>query len=119
MSHKEISADMRGCIDECNSCRDICTESVAHCLSLGGKHAKSDHIQMLQDCAELCAASAAFMLRGSELHGDVCGVCASACEACATSCGAFGEDDLMARCAEECRRCARSCQRMAAITSTA
>ena len=119
MSHKDVSADMRSCIDECNSCRDICIESISHCLSLGGKHAKADHIQTLIDCADLCAASAAFMLRGSERHGDVCGVCADACEACATSCDELADDEMMARCAEECRRCAGSCQRMAGTASTA
>lgn len=119
MSHKEMSAEMRSCVDECNSCHDICTESIAHCLSLGGEHAKADHIRTLTDCAELCATSSEFMLRGSDLHGDVCGVCADACEACASTCAALSEDDTMARCAEECRRCVESCRKMAGATHPA
>ena len=119
MSHLESSAEMRSCIDKCNSCRDICLESVSHCLSLGGNHAEVDHIRTLTDCAALCGTSSAFMLRGSDLHAEVCGVCAEACEACAASCDSLADDHMMARCAEECRRCADSCKRMADMTSTA
>jgi len=117
MSHEEVSPAMRSCIDECNSCRDLCTESIAHCLSLGGKHSEATHIETLIDCADLCASASRFMLRGSALHNEVCGVCGEACEACAASCGELSADDLMARCAEACRRCAQSCQRMGHATA--
>lgn len=108
-----ISEEMRRCIDECQSCREVCLETVSHCLKLGGKHAESGHITTLLDCAGICTTSAEFMLRGSEQHGAVCGVCAEVCDRCAASCEAIGEDEMMARCAEECRRCAESCRKMA------
>lgn len=113
MAHAEINPEMRRCIDECGSCHDICSESISHCLALGSKHSDPEHIRALIDCADLCAASADFMLRGSELHADVCGVCADACDRCAESCDELSDDDLMRRCAEECRRCAESCREMA------
>ena len=119
MSHTDILPAMRSCIDECNSCRDICTESMAHCLSLGGKHASADHIRTLVDWAELCATSSAFMLRSSDFQRDVCRVCPDACEGCAASCTTLGDDDVIGRCAEACRRCAESCHRMAGMTSIA
>jgi hypothetical protein len=113
MAHEHTTAEMRRCIDECSSCHDICLECVTHCLSLGGKHADASHIRTLLDCADICATSADFMLRGSEMHASVCGVCAEACERCAESCGRMPDDDMMRRCAEECRRCAESCRQMA------
>ncbi len=109
---------MRDCIAECSSCHEICTETITHCLALGGDHAEVDHISPLIDCAALCRESAEFMLRGSRLHHNVCGVCAEACDRCAVSCEAMPEDDLMRRCAEECRRCADSCRRMAAAETS-
>lgn len=111
----QISTEMRECIDNCTNCHNICMETVAHCLQMGGKHAEASHIRTLLDCAEICATSANFMLRGSDLHAQVCGVCADACERCAESCEQMGSDDeMMRRCAEVCRRCAESCRMMAA-----
>jgi hypothetical protein len=106
---------MRDCIENCTNCHTICMETFAHCLQMGGSHAEADHIRTLLDCAEICATSANFMLRGSDLHPQVCGVCAAACERCAESCERLASgDELMLRCAEMCRRCAESCRQMAA-----
>ena len=104
--------DMQHCIQMCTECHRVCLETVAHCLRMGGEHAQADHIRLLMDCAEICQTSANFMVRGSELHGRTCGVCAEVCERCAQDCDRFG-DDFMKRCAETCRRCAESCRRMA------
>lgn len=114
MTH-QMSTEMRDCISNCTECHTICVETVNHCLEMGGKHAEASHIRELLDCAQVCATSADFMLRGSDLHANVCGVCAEACERCAESCERLAEEDeLMLRCAEICRRCAESCRQMAA-----
>lgn len=111
---EHVSRDMQECIENCSDCHDVCMETVAHCLERGGPHAAPDHIGALLDCAQACDASRDFMLRGSELHSAVCGVCADACEHCAESCEAIGADDeVMRNCAEVCRRCAESCRSMA------
>lgn len=115
MSH-QISDEMRRCIATCAECHQICTETAVHCLEMGGKHADPHHIHMLLDCAQICATSADFMLRGSELHPRTCGVCAEACERCADDCERMaGDDELMRRCAQTCRACADSCRAMAAM----
>ena len=109
------SREMQECIDNCLNCHAICVQTAAHCLEMGGKHAAPEHIRLLQDCAQICATSADFMLRGSDLHRRTCGVCAEACRACAEDCERMaGNDELMRRCAEICRKCADSCERMAA-----
>ena len=109
------SPKMQECIQECQTCSQVCLENVAHCLEKGGRHAEPGHIRLLLDCAEICQTSANFMIRGSELHGRTCGVCAAVCEACAQSCESFTDDAEMQRCAEECRRCAQSCREMAGM----
>jgi hypothetical protein len=108
--HKE---NMQACIDECVECHRVCTETVNHCLTKGGRHAEAAHIRLLLDCAEICSTSADFMLRGSEQHRSTCATCAEVCQRCAESCEALEDDDMMRRCAETCRRCAESCRAMA------
>lgn len=117
MAH--ISEEMKNCINECLTCHSVCLETISHCLEMGGEHASPAHIALLQDCAQICITSADFMLRGSELHGQTCGVCAATCDACADSCESLAEgNDFMQRCAEVCRRCAESCRQMASGIST-
>jgi len=108
-----ISSEMQQCIDECLGCYSICVQTAQHCLEMGGKHAEASHIQLLNDCAEICRTNAAFMLRGSEFHTRTCAVCAEVCRACEKECRSMGNDELMQRCADACRRCAESCARMA------
>jgi hypothetical protein len=107
------NANMQQCIQNCLDCHRICLETVAHCLQQGGKHADPAHIRLLLDCAEICQTSANFMIRGSNLHGRTCAVCAEICDKCADDCDQFGNDSLMKSCAEACRRCAESCRQMA------
>lgn len=109
------TSKMQACIQECTNCSQVCLENVQHCLEKGGKHAEPQHIRLLLDCAEICQTSANIMIRGSDLHGQVCGVCADACRACARSCEAFADDAEMQRCAETCHRCEQSCREMAGM----
>src|SRR4051794_22817748 len=117
MSHV-IADESRRCVDECSSCEDVCNETMNHCLSLGGAHAAAHHITALLDCALLCGIASSFMMRGSALDSQACGLCADACERCAQSCDSVGGDDyLMRRCGEDCRRCAELCRAMSQSTS--
>ncbi len=116
LTAEHISAEMRECIERCSDCHDACLETVTHCLERGGEHAAADHIRALLDCAQACDAARDFMLRGSDLHRAICGVCADACDRCADSCEAIArDDDVMRNCAEICRRCAKSCRSMAGM----
>jgi hypothetical protein len=103
---------MQSCIEECLNCHRVCVETTAHCLKKGGKHAAPEHIRTMLDCVQICATSADFMLRGSDLHIHTCAACAAVCEVCAKSCEQMADDDVMKRCVETCRRCAESCREM-------
>lgn len=107
--------EVQECIQSCTSCHQICLQTISYCLEKGSEHASPAHIRMLEDCAEICSVSANFMMRGSDLHPTICGVCAEACLACAASCEQLGSDDeTMKACADVCRECAESCRKMAA-----
>lgn len=116
MAHT-MNAEMERCIQNCSDCHRSCEATGAYCTQMGGKHAQPDHLRLLRDCAQICVTSADFMLRGSELHPRVCGVCAETCQRCAESCEQFGGDTQMQECAQVCRRCAESCRQMAGMTT--
>ena len=57
------------------------------------------------------------MLRGSDLHGHTCAICAEVCRAFAEDCERLGQNDpQMQQCAHVCRRCAESCEQMVKAT---
>src|SRR5512140_1314185 len=107
----ELSAPMRECIEDCQDCHNICTETLHYCLDKGGEHANPNHLSLMLDCVEICQISANFMLRGSSLHSRTCSVCAQVCEMCAEDCSKFGGDEMMQECAEVCRNCSDSCRK--------
>lgn len=108
------SEPMEQCIQACTECHHICLETVSYCLDQGGPHAGAAHVRLLLDCAQICQTSADFMIRGSTLHNQTCGVCADVCTRCAESCERFDGDAEMQTCAKTCRQCTASCQQMAA-----
>jgi hypothetical protein len=71
---QQMSAEMRECIQNCLDCHRICTETVTHCLMMGGEHAAAEHIGLMLDCAQICQTSADFMLRMSHFHHQTCAV---------------------------------------------
>lgn len=114
-SHSMSNGEMQQCINECLNCHSICLNDAATmCLEMGGPHVAAPHLRVMLDCAEICQTSANFMLRGSALHAQTCGVCAQVCAACAASCEQVGG---MERCVEACRRCEASCRQMAQMAA--
>ena len=105
---------LRECADECGRCADVCTETVTHCLELGGRYAEALHVNLLLDCVAICRASATFLRHGTPRHRLTCYVAAEVCRACAEDCERIGRGDRqMLACAEACRRCAVLCEEMA------
>lgn len=110
----QVMSESRECIERCLSCHRVCTETITHCLKMGGEHAAADHIGLLRDCAAICELSAKFMMHGSQFHHKTCATCAEVCDACAKECDRLARGDRkMQECAEMCRRCAESCRQMA------
>ncbi len=106
--------NMSKCVQLCRDCHAMCTQTITHCLKLGGRHATPDHIRLLVDCAQMCATSADYMLRESPFHDQLCRLCSDLCTLCAKDCEQVaGGDQMVKQCIEMCRRCAESCDRMA------
>jgi hypothetical protein len=55
---------MQECIENCSRCHNVCLETLNYSIGLGGRYNESVHLRLLMDCAEICATSANFMLRG-------------------------------------------------------
>jgi hypothetical protein len=104
---------MEECTENCTRCHRICLEAVARHFRGEGRNVDGEDVRLLLDCAEICRTSADFMIRGSEMHGHVCGTCAVICEACARKCEKMRADPHLAACAEACDTCAKSCREMA------
>jgi hypothetical protein len=89
----------------------MCFETaMTQCLKMGGEHVEPEHFRLMLNCAALCRVAAEFVMTQSEFHERLCDLCASVCEACATSCREIGGMDL---CARACEACAESCASMA------
>jgi hypothetical protein len=108
MQH-DMTAPMRACADACDACRRQCSMLIAHGLESGGELASAPHIQVVMDCAMLCAATADFLVRGSVRHRALCRLCADVCRACEASCRGMPTGSTVARCAELCHACAEAC----------
>ena len=107
--------EMQRCIQLCRDCHTICTQTIAHCLKLGGRHAAPDHIRLFVDCAQMCATAADYMVRESPFHDRICRVCSDLCKQCGKDCEQVaGDDKMVKQCIDMCRKCADSCERMAA-----
>jgi len=105
------SDEVREGIQDSIDCYQTCTETTLRCLTMGGKHAESKHINLLMDCAKICNINADFMLRNSTYYPQTCGICADICDECGDDCDKF-EEDFMKECASTCRRCAEACREM-------
>lgn len=109
-----MDEEMKKCIQHCRDCHAMCTQTIAHCLRLGGRHATPDHIRLMLDCAQMCATSADYMVRESPFHDRICRLCSELCKECAKDCQEVaGDDQMVKECLEMCRKCAASCERMA------
>jgi hypothetical protein len=106
--------EMKKCIQLCRECHAMCTQTISHCLKLGGRHAAPDHIRLMEDCAQMCATAADYMLRESPFHDRICRLCSELCKQCGKDCEQVaGDDQMVKQCLEMCRKCAGSCERMA------
>ena len=112
-THGDISDEMLVCIQNCQDCYRACLQTLAYCMDQGGRHAQPQLLRLLMDCADICATSAAFMLRRSDLHAHTCAACAEVCRRCGDACEAISDDLRMRALADTCRHCAESCAAMA------
>ncbi len=110
---KKQNSPTSACEENCIECFRVCNETIRSCLEKGGKHANSDHINMLIDCARICQTSADFLSRSSDSHRVTCEACKKICEKCAEDCRKMSDKEMI-YCAEMCEKCVKSCEKMLA-----
>jgi hypothetical protein len=109
------SAELRGCIEDCERCHRVCLQmAMTYCLEQGGRHVEAPYLPLMVTCADVCRTTADAMLSRVALYEHVCGVCARICEECGASCA---ELDDMQHCVDVCQQCARSCRLIAATVA--
>ncbi len=108
-------SSMKDCVDICYDCSTRCLQLIPYCLKQGEEHAEASHILLLQNCAEICRASANLMISNSSFAAALCKLCSDICNQCADDCEKF-DDEEMKKCALMCRQCANSCQSMSKMS---
>jgi|DewCreStandDraft_2_1066082.scaffolds.fasta_scaffold11861_4 hypothetical protein len=94
-------------------CEAICEHMVSVLLGYPDIHARAIQIQLLRDCALICATTAAYLARGSMLVKSVTSLCAYICEVCGKECAKF-PDEASQRCSRICLNCAQECRALSA-----
>jgi hypothetical protein len=107
MAHRKFAT----CIEACNQCANACDHCATACLKEKDPRPMARCIALDVDCAEMCRIAAAFMARGGEFAGIICGTCADICQACGEECARHDMPHCQ-ECAEACRLCAAECRSM-------
>lgn len=105
-----------GAINTTQDCETICVQTIQYCLEMGGAHVEKEHMQLLQDCADICETTAKLHSRRSAQHQSVTSACADICDLCAAACEQFIGDPQMKACANQCHLCAIVCRQSLAGT---
>jgi hypothetical protein len=103
--------EMQQAAQDCMNCHAVCLQTAKQCQQAGGKHAEAAHIQMLQDCAELCQVTAHMLQHSSPIAPVVCGATAQVTERCAFECEQMGDTN----CVNACRNASSSVGQIAKI----
>ena len=100
-------------------CETMCVQTVQYCMIMGGAHTEPSHMQLLQDCADICETAARIVSRGSPRHRELATACANVCDLCAAACEKFIGDPHMKACANQCYLCASACRQLVSTTAGA
>lgn len=93
-------------------CETTCEHMITMILGYPDITSRASQIQLLRDCAHICATTAAFLARLSGFSRTLAHVCAMICEMCGCECAKF-PDQASQHCAQVCLHCARECRAFA------
>jgi hypothetical protein len=110
MEHRETNRYQVEALLNAQECAQACDRCAAACLEEADVAALKNCIALDLDCAEICKALVGSLSRNSIFHGELAGVCADICDACAEECARHAHMAHCLECAEACRRCAESCR---------
>ncbi len=100
-------------IQDLLNCQQVCSQTAETDRQSSGSHAGESHVQMLQDCAELCLTTAHFLQHGSALAGYLCQTCAQVTTIFANEFDEMGDTDV----ANVCRNVAWSTNQLSKMVA--
>ena len=71
-----MSAMKADCINACKDAKDICEESIYHCIFKGGRFAEADLVGVLMDSHDIAEAHERYLLRNSPFSSQLGRICA-------------------------------------------
>lgn len=102
-------ANLAACIAAADTCQATLREFARSGARAGpGTPAQREMWRLMLDCAELCAATAAFARTGSVFLPQLAESCCDLCDHCAQACELAGPSAAIDACADACRACAKA-----------
>lgn len=93
-------------------CEAMCEHMVTYVACQRDVVRRTRQLQLLRDCADICALTAKYIARDSMFAKHTAELCACICDACARECAKF-PDAQSQHCAQVCQHCARECMEFA------
>jgi hypothetical protein len=102
-------------LDGINACVAAAISSkhcAAECLQADDVTILAACIQLNDDCVAICLLTMNALVSNSAFIKDICGLCATICEACAIECEKYVHMAHCTACALQCRQCALQCSKI-------
>lgn len=115
-----FAREVQEATDDCLECHRVCLHTFSHLLTLetDAEIAEPDQLNLLLDCADICATCADFLLRASAFQTRIADLCCEICRRSQQLCELpGGADPIVRECAAVCARCANSCRRLLATAA--
>src|SRR5262249_45828686 len=106
---QSLTAQQRGCIAACITCRDACQAAVGYCLQTRGDREDAPHVKLLRECAARCDEAVQALRSGPGSGGAMAAARDAAARCMKELIDRFSGDQTMEACIEACRQCAASC----------
>lgn len=93
-------------------CQNVCEHMVTAMLGMPDVQSRRMQIQLLHDCARICATLAGYLASNSPFARSTASLCARICQLCGNECARF-PDQMSQMCSQICFACAQECQAFA------
>jgi hypothetical protein len=107
-----LHRDLAHLVTTIQDCEMVCEDMTTYVMRRSDFRSRIRQLELLRDCADICALTAKFIARDSHFARDIAKLCADICMACSRECAKF-PDQQSQYCSEVCYNCAQECRRFA------
>ncbi|WP_218059069.1 four-helix bundle copper-binding protein [Orenia metallireducens] len=104
--------DLTRLLTTIQDCEMICEDMTSYVMRRPNFQTRIRQLELLRDCADICALTAKYIARDSYFARDIAELCADICMACSRECAKF-PDQPSQHCSRVCYNCAQECERFA------